>query len=146
MELQVFMNLPEMQALDLVSFYTKFIATFSTRLNQLSFVRLVSGIPRQIQGMLLTPCSSILQFSHSAESDKKIEFFKAISELPKVVAHDEAFIESRANLATCHIQSGELAAAKVRREAIGNAIESGAIRLILLRRFFFFFEYDLLHC
>jgi hypothetical protein len=49
------------------------------------------------------------------ETAQKIEFYKAISELPKVVAHDEAFIESRANLATCHIQTGDLAAAKVRR-------------------------------
>jgi len=107
MELQIFMNLPEMQALDLVAFYTKFISTFSTRLNQLSFVRLVSGIPKQIP-----------------ETEKKIEFFKTISELPKVVSHDEAFIESRAYLATCYIQSGELPLAKEVLQKVKEKLES----------------------
>jgi len=90
-----FHQFPEAQTLDLVEFYTKFISTFSTRLNQLSLVRLVSIIPNQIK-----------------ETDAKIEFIKNISELPKVVAHDEAFIESRAILATCFIQIGQLPQAK----------------------------------
>jgi len=95
MELQVFMGLPDAQKLDLVEFYTKFISTFGTRLNQLSLVRLVSGIPNQIK-----------------ETEAKIEFIRSISELPKVVANDEAYIESRAYLATGFIQIGELSNAK----------------------------------
>jgi 26S proteasome regulatory subunit N9 len=49
MELQSFLARPDVaNLLDLVEFYTKFISTFSTRLNQLTFVRMVSRIPNQI--------------------------------------------------------------------------------------------------
>jgi 26S proteasome regulatory subunit N9 len=96
MELQRFLALPDvLNLLDLVEFYTKFISTFSTRLNQLTFVRMVARIPSQIK-----------------ETDKKIEFFKAISELPKVMQDQEAFIDSRSTLADCLIASGNLAGAK----------------------------------
>jgi hypothetical protein len=47
------------------------------------------------------------------ETESKIEFMRSISELPKVVANDEAYIESRAYLATGFIQIGELSNAKV---------------------------------
>lgn len=119
MELQRFLASPDSSNLDLVDFYTKFISTFSTRLNQLTFVRMVARIPSQIKGIAITYLSRSLIRHHLfslliyVETDKKIEFLKAVSELPKVVQDQEAFIDSRSTLAACLIENGNLPGAKV---------------------------------
>lgn len=109
-ELQKFLVLPAVpNLLDLVEFYTKFISTFSTRLNQLSFVRLVAGIPAQIK-----------------ETEKKIEFLQTITELPKVVQNEEAYIDSRATLAVILIDSGDLIKAKEVLDSVKEKLESSS--------------------
>lgn len=51
--------------------------------------------------------------ANKVETDKKIDFLKAVSELPKVVQDQEAFIDSRSTLAACLIENGNLPGAKV---------------------------------
>jgi len=115
LQLVQFIKLPQVKDnVNLVHFYENFIKAFELKLNQLTFVRLVVDIGNSIQDV-----------------KQRIQFIKAVSELPKVVENNEASVNARAVLAELHIASGEpdsLAEAKVILEQAKTTLDetSGA--------------------
>jgi len=86
----------------------KFISTFEAKLNQLSFVRIIADISVQLQG------------------EERINFVTTISELPKVVQSQEAFIDSRSVLAQILLTSGDKAGTKATLQKAQSALDTTA--------------------
>eukprot|EP01126_Amoeba_proteus_P034285 TRINITY_DN3409_c0_g1_i15.p1 TRINITY_DN3409_c0_g1~~TRINITY_DN3409_c0_g1_i15.p1 ORF type:complete len:227 (-),score=43.04 TRINITY_DN3409_c0_g1_i15:893-1573(-) len=82
------------QKLELVGLYKNFLSTFEARLNQLTFVRIVTEISTQLP------------------DEQRVAFLKEISELPKLVLNSEAFVASRSILAELTVYAGRLQEAK----------------------------------
>jgi len=108
LELASFVKLPVALQIDLVELYKKFISTFEAKLNQLSFVRIIADISVQLQG------------------EERINFVTTISELPKVVQSQEAFIDSRSVLAQILLTSGDKAGTKATLQKAQSALDTTA--------------------
>jgi 26S proteasome regulatory subunit N9 len=81
--------------IDLGQFYSRFLITFMTRLNQLALVRICIAIANQ-----------------RADLNERIAFVKSIAELPKVKEGNEASVVVKSFLAELLITSKDLTGAK----------------------------------
>ena len=99
---------PASEKLELIDFYRTFVSTFESKINQLTFVRLVVSLSRQLScNIYLWLCINLLLVTN------RIEFLKEISELPKVVLNSEAFVDSRSVLTELFLLNNEPEKAKV---------------------------------
>jgi 26S proteasome regulatory subunit N9 len=81
--------------IDLGVFYSRFLMTFASRLNQLSFVRIAISIAAQ-----------------SKDLGQRIAFLRTVTELPKVKDYSEAIVVARSSLSELLIATGDLPEAK----------------------------------